>query len=133
MKSLFQKAKQGYDTGCQKLHTKASVLVVAAASSMSATSANAAVTDLGSMGTRAGSQGTGLTTGALQIAAFIGVVMFITALIKGRSARDQNESIGKYVAMGIVGAFMFAIPVLIGIFNNSLLGTTGTSTNGVTL
>lgn len=124
--------KTKFRTACQKVHTKSTMLALAGTAALP-TSANAAVADLGSMGQKMGSQGAGLTTGALQVAGFVGVVMVIVGLIKVRSAKDQNEPATKYVTMVAIGALMFAIPVVISIFNTSIIGTAGTGANGVTL
>lgn len=124
--------KSKFRTACQKVHTKSTMLALAGTAALPS-SVNAAVTDLGTMGQKAGSQGAGLTTGALQVAGFVGVVMVIVGLIKVRSAKDQNEPATKYVTMVAIGALMFAIPVVISIFNTSIIGTAGTGANGVTL
>lgn len=131
MKAIIS-LKTKFRTACQKVHTKSTMLALAGTAALP-TSANAAVGDLGTMGQKMGSQGAGLTTGALQVAGFVGVVMVIVGLIKVRSAKDQNEPATKYVTMVAIGALMFAIPVVISIFNTSIIGTAGTGANGVTL
>ena len=83
---------------------------------------------IGDVGSNAGDQSSGLTSGALRIAGFVGIVMVIIAFVKGRTARQQGESIGGYVALGIVGALLFAVPTVISIVNVSLIGSDASQT-----
>lgn len=83
---------------------------------------------IGDLGSNAGDQSTGLTSGALRIAGFAGIICVIIAFLKGRNARQQGESIGGYITLGIVGALLFAIPTVISIVNTSLIGSDASST-----
>jgi len=83
---------------------------------------------LGDVGNNAGDNASGLTNGALLLAGFVGVVMVIIAFVKGRSARQQGEGIGGAVGLGLLGALLLAVPTIISIVNNSLLGSDASST-----
>lgn len=118
-----------YNTACQKAHVLSTVTIVGLTAS---NSTSAAATNLGSVGTTIGSNAAGMAEGAGKIAAFIGLVMVIIGLIKGRSAKEQNEDIGKYVAMVAIGALMFAVPTVITIFNQTVIGADGSGVGAYT-
>jgi len=114
--------KQGFDGLSRRLYMFIAMSLTGLFSMMPGW-AIAGVGTIGDVGNRAGDQSTGLTSGALRIAGFLGFVMVIIAIVKGRSAKQQGEGIGVYVGMGILGALLLAVPTLVSIFNVTLLGT----------
>lgn len=97
--------------------------IVAATAAIVPASAFAADQNIGQVAKEMGSNASGLAEGALSLAAFVGVVMVIIALVKGRNAKQQGESVGSYVAMGLIGALLFSVPTLISIFTMSSIGS----------
>lgn len=69
-----------------------------------------------------GNNAVGLTEGSLHLAAFVGIVLLVTSLIKIRQARMYGETIGGFVAMAFVGAMLFSVTTLISIVNTSAFG-----------
>lgn len=116
--------QKSYTSVCQK--ASVALLTGVSASGSNLALAAGGVT-LGSVGTNAGNNATGLTSGALLIAGFVGVVMVIIAFVKGRSAKQQGEGIGSYVAMAALGALLLAVPTVISIINNSVIGSDASS------
>lgn len=123
MGQVASSIKTGYDHLGRKVFVSASTTVAMFAPTL----ASAGVT-IGDVGTNVGDQSSGLTSGALRIAGFVGIVLVAISLIKGRSAKQQGESIGSYVGMFLVGALLLAIPTLITIANVSLIGSDSSST-----
>lgn len=125
-KQLAVNVKRGYDDIGRRAHialiTGLSALVTAVPELAHATPT------IGDVGNNAGDQSSGLTSGALRLAGFAGIVLVIIAFVKGRNAKQQGESIGTYIGMGIVGALLLAIPVIISIVNVSLIGTDASTT-----
>lgn len=125
-KQLAVNVKRGYDDISRRAHialiTGLSVLVTAVPELAHATPT------IGEVGKNAGDQSSGLTSGALRLAGFAGIVLVIVAFIKGKNAKQQGESIGTYIGMGIVGALLLAVPVIISIVNLSLIGTDASTT-----
>ena len=116
---MGERIGSAYTQGCRRT-------VVALSTGVVVGKANATPT-LGDVGNNAGANAAGLTNGALLLAGFVGVVLVIIGFIKGRSARQQGESIGSAVGMAIIGALLLAIPTIISIFNTSLLGSDASS------
>ena len=114
--------KQGYDHVGQRSYVFVKTTVAAAVAATTPSLSHAAKT-IGDIGTNVGDQATGLTEGALRISGFIGIVMVIVALIKGRASQKQGDSIGTAVSMGVIGALLLAIAAIITIVNTSILGT----------
>jgi hypothetical protein len=125
-KQLAVNVKRGYEHIGQRAHiallTSLSVLATAVPELAHATPT------IGDIGNNAGDQTSGLTSGALRVAGFVGIVLVIIAFIKGRNAKQQGESIGTYIGMGIVGALLLSVPIIISIVNQSLLGSDASST-----
>ncbi|MFA0809416.1 DUF6750 family protein [Microbulbifer epialgicus] len=120
-KRVGLKLKQGYDDLGRRAHIGLMMLMIPVLSLTSDLSH--ATPTIGDLGNNTGDQTTGLTSGALRIAAFVGICFMIVAFVKGRTAKSQGESIGGYITMGIIGALLFAIPTIISIVNVSLIGS----------
>jgi len=120
-KELAKNVKRSYDDICRRAHiavlTGFSLLVGAVPELAHATPT------IGDVGSNAGDQSSGLTSGALRLAGFAGIVLVIIAFVKGRNAKQQGESIGTYIGMGIAGALLLSIPIIISIVNVSLVGS----------
>jgi hypothetical protein len=125
-RSLVTKAIDGYGDIGRKAHISMMLALGALVTSMPELAH--ATPSIGDVGSNAGDQSSGLTSGALRLAGFAGIVLVIIAFVKGRNAKQQGESIGTYIGMGIVGALLLAIPVIISIVNVSLIGTDASQT-----
>lgn len=83
---------------------------------------------IGDLGNNVGDQTTGLSSGAIRLFGFVGLVMVGVAFMKGRTAKSQGESIGGYIAMGIIGAILFSIVTIVSIVNVSVIGSDASTT-----
>jgi hypothetical protein len=126
-RSLATKVSARYDDMGRKAHISMMLALGAVLTTFPELS-HAQTPSLGDVGKNAGDQSSGLTSGALRLAGFVGIVMVIIAFVKGRNAKQQGESIGAYVGMGIVGALLLAVPVIISIVNVSFLGSDASQT-----
>jgi len=123
---LVTKAIDGYGDMGRKAHISMMLALGALVTSMPELAH--ATPSLGDVGNNAGDQATGMTSGALRLAGFVGILLVIIAFVKGRNAKQQGEGIGAYIAMGIVGSLLLAVPVIISIMNVSFLGTDASQT-----
>lgn len=91
------------------------------------------VTTFGEMGTQVGSNSTGMSAGAMQTFAFIGVVFVGMGLLSGRKSQKQGDGLGPAIGMGVIGAVLLAIPLIISVANSSIFGTDASSTMQTTI
>lgn len=127
LKKVALKAIQGYDDLCRKAHITR-MMVLGMLVSASPELSYATTPTIGDVGDNAGNQAAGLTSGLLRLAGFIGLSMVVLAFVKGRTAKQQGESIGGFVALGIIGALLLSIPIVVSIVNVSLLGSDASTT-----
>lgn len=133
MKELFNSSKQVikkvntayFEIGCR---AHMALLAVTGMLLTSFPELAEATPTIGDLGNNAGDQTTGLTSGALRLFGFIGIVMVGIAFMKGRTAKQNGESIGGYITMGIIGGIMLSIVTIISIVNVSLIGSDASST-----
>tara|TARA_R110002072_G_scaffold301723_1_gene482167 strand:- start:23057 stop:23470 length:414 start_codon:yes stop_codon:yes gene_type:complete len=121
--SSAKRIKEGYENVGRRAH----IAFITGLGMLSSEMALATPT-IGQIGTNAGDQSTGLTSGALRLAGFVGIVMVIIAFVKGRNAKQQGEGIGTYIGMGILGALLLSVPIIIAIVNTSLIGSDASAT-----
>jgi len=125
-KQLVHNVKTSYDNFGRRAHitiVSGIGLIVGGTSGL----ANAGLT-AGDIGNNLGDQTVGMSSGALRLFGFVGLCFVGIALMKGRDAKKQGESVGTYVGMGIVGAVLLSISAIITMVNLSLLGTDASQT-----
>jgi len=121
-KHCIKKPAKGFVYYCQKIDVTIRAFLVSLFFIPGAALASGGNQSLGDVGQRSGDSAVGLTGGALMLFGFVGVVFVAIALMKGRQAKQQGESVGTYVGMGVVGACLFSISIIISIINYTAFG-----------
>lgn len=123
MKKHVKKYKNTINALTQKAH----IALVVGALGMGMSDSTLAAISLGDVGDNVGENSTGLSKAILRIFGLVGFGLAGMGLLKFRTAKQSNEGIAQPVTMIVVGAFLLAIPVVIGVMSMTALGTDATT------